>query len=92
MSSETDRIVTLPPEQARRIDDLMASGAYASVSEVIGAGLEALQDRNADIERWLREEVGPAYDAVQADPDSAVSASDVEAALNAAHAARLRQG
>ena len=82
MSSEADRGVTLSPEQARRIDDLMESGAYDSVSEVIGAGLKALQDRDAEVQRWLREQVGPAYDAVQADPSSAIPASDVEAALS----------
>ena len=82
MSSEADRGVTLSPEQARRIDDLMKSGAYDSVSEVIGAGLKALQDRDAKVQRWLREQVGPAYDAVQADPSSAIPASDVEAALS----------
>jgi hypothetical protein len=32
---------------------------------VVPAGLRALQERDAAVERWLREEVAPVYDATQ---------------------------
>ena len=39
--------------------------ALCSGSEVIRAGLRALQERDTAIERWLRDEVASAYDAVK---------------------------
>ena len=68
----------------------MASGAYASASEVVRAGLQALQERDAAVERWLREEVAPAYDAWQADPGRAIPADQVFAEVRAHHAGRLK--
>ena len=43
----------------------------ASASEVVRAGLRALQERDAAVERWLREEVAPVCDAMQAEPGAA---------------------
>jgi antitoxin ParD1/3/4 len=68
VASIDKRTITLPADQARYLDSLVASGRYASESDVISAGLRALQEREAGIERWLREEVAPVYDAMQADP------------------------
>ncbi len=48
-----------------------------SASEVISAGLTALNERDETVERWLREEVAPAYDALKADPSSAIPAAQV---------------
>jgi antitoxin ParD1/3/4 len=78
------------PGLARYVDALVASGRYASESDVISAGLLALQEREAGMERWLREEVLPVYDAMQADPGRAIPASQVTAALDAFHAERLK--
>lgn len=52
------------------------------------AGLEALRDRDAAFEHWLREEVAPVYDAVQAHPDQLLSADEVFAEMRAHHARR----
>lgn len=68
----------------------MASGAYATASEVVRAGLRALQERDAVVERWLREEVVPAYDAWKADPSSAIPAEQVFAEIRARHARRVK--
>lgn len=57
MPERAKRIVLLPVEQASYLDSLVQSGAYASESDVVIAGLEALQARDQTIEEWLREEV-----------------------------------
>ena len=92
MSPTLKRTVSLPAEQASYIDSLVESGAYASESEVVLAGLEALQDRDNSIERWLWEEVAPVYDAVQADPSRVVRADQVLAEIEARHVQRLKDG
>ena len=86
MAVPAKRTFSLPAEQVRYIDSLVASGAYASANEVVRAGLRALQERDAAVERWLREEVAPVYDAMQADPERAVSGEHVMEALRARHA------
>jgi putative addiction module CopG family antidote len=59
----------------------VASGEYATESEVIRDGLRALLARDQAIERWLRDEVAAAYDALKAEPSRAVSAAQVRARL-----------
>lgn len=77
------RTFSLPAEQAGYIDAQVASGAYASASEVVRAGLRALQERDAAVERWLREEVVPVAAAMEADPSRAIPAEEVFAELRA---------
>jgi len=42
------------------------------------------------VESWLHNQVGPAYDALQADPSHAVTADQVRARLAAEHAKARR--
>ena len=90
MSNIEKRTFSLPVEHTAFIDALVSSGAYASGSEVVRAGLRALQERDAAVERWLREEVAPVYDAMKADPARGIPAEQVFAELKARHAARLK--
>jgi len=85
------RTISLPAAQASYIDSLVEAGTYASASEVVRAGLRALQERDAAVVRWLNNEVAPVYDAMQADPKRGLSAEQVTAALAARHAARLKK-
>ena len=77
--------ITLPNELAAAVREKVASGEYASESEVIRDGLRVLMARDRVVERWLREKVGPAYDALKADPSRAVSADRIRARLAAEH-------
>jgi putative addiction module CopG family antidote len=76
--------ITLPHEMAQMVKDKVASGEYASESEVIRDGLRALSARDAAVEKWLREEVVPTYDRVMADIEgNTVSAEEAFAWLEA---------
>ena len=90
MSATEKRTFSLPAEQAAFIDQLVQSGTYATSSEVIRAGLRALQERDAAVERWLREEVVTTYDRWKADPSKAIPADKVFDSIRAHHAARLK--
>ena len=83
MSKVEKRTFSLTAEQADFIDSKVASGGYATSSEVVRAGLRALQERDAAIEKWLIEEVIPAYDEWQANPEAVHSADEVFDALEA---------
>ncbi len=73
--------ISLPREQAQRVQALADSGQYASVSAVISDSLRALDARNAAVERWLRDEAVPAYHALKADPSRGLSVDQLQAAL-----------
>ena len=90
MSKIEKRTISLPGEQAAFIDAKVAAGDYASVSEVVRAGLRALRERDEAVERWLQDQVAPTFDAMAADPSRAIPAADVFADLRARHARRLR--
>jgi len=85
------RTISLPTAQASYIDALVNNGTYASASEVVPAGLRALQERDAAVERWLRDEVIPVYDAMQADPSRGIPADKVVAALRRRHTDRVNK-
>ncbi len=91
MPSPEKRTFSLPAEQADYIDSLVAGGAYASGSEVVRAGLRALQERDAAVEKWLREEVVGVCDAMKTDPGRAIPAEQVFATIRARHADRLKR-
>lgn len=80
--------ITLPNEMANAIKAKVQSGEYATESEVIRDGLRALMARDRAVENWLHNQVGPAYDALKADPSRSVSADKVRARLAAEHAKR----
>lgn len=92
MGAAEKRTISLPEQQASYIDRLVSSGAYASASEVVRAGLRALQERDEAVERWLREQVLPVYDARKADRKRGLSADAVRAAVRAHRGQRAAIG
>jgi putative addiction module CopG family antidote len=78
--------ITLPNDMADAVKSKVRAGEYASESEVIRDGLRALMARDRAVENWLHNKVGPAYDALKADPSRAVTVDQVRARLAAEHA------
>ncbi len=78
--------ITLPNEMADAVKTKVRTGEYATESEVIRDGLRALLARDRAVESWLQDQVGPAVDALKADPSRAVTADQVRARLAAEHA------
>lgn len=79
--------ITLPTSMAGLVKSKVASGEYASESEVIRDGLRALMARDRAVENWLTDQVGPAYDALKADPSRAVPMAQVRQRLADLHLA-----
>lgn len=77
--------ITLPNEMADAVKSKVAAGEYASESEVIRDGLRVLMARDRAVENWLHKQVGPAYDALKADPSRAITVDQVRARLAAEH-------
>jgi putative addiction module CopG family antidote len=78
--------ITLPNEMADAVKTKVHTGEYASESEVIRDGLRTLMARDRAVESWLRNQVGPACDALKADPSRAVTAAQVRERLAAQYA------
>ncbi len=91
MPAVQKRTISLTADQPRTVDQRDAAGGYASASEVVRAGLRALQERDAAIERWLHIDLAPVAGAMRANPNRALSADEVATALAAHHATRRRK-
>jgi antitoxin ParD1/3/4 len=83
--------ITLPFEMADAIEQKIKSGAYASVSEVMRDGVRALFEREAAVERWLREEVVAGHKEYLADPSKAVPADKILTRIRQDRALRKAQ-
>jgi len=87
MRSTQQFSITLPVEMAELVERKIQSGAYATVSEVMRAGLRALMEREAAVERWLREEVVAGHAEFMADPSKGVPADQILGRIKARRAA-----
>jgi antitoxin ParD1/3/4 len=81
-------VVNLPTEMAELVRRKVALGEYVDESAVIAESLELLEDREAGIERWLREEIVPVCLAMEADPSSGIPSSEL---LDSLEGARLKR-
>ncbi|HMQ57398.1 MAG TPA: type II toxin-antitoxin system ParD family antitoxin [Rhizobiaceae bacterium] len=77
----------LTQDVADAIDRKLASGEYASASEIVGEGIGALMDRDEAVERWLREEVVAGHAEYLADQANTIDIDDILPRLMARRAA-----
>jgi antitoxin ParD1/3/4 len=80
--------ITLPLDIAEAVEEKIKSGAYSSASEVMRDGVRALLERDAAVERWLREDVIAGHDEYMADPSKGVPAEHILNRIKARRAAR----
>lgn len=73
-------------EMQERVEARVRSGAYSSTSDVLRAGLRALEREEAAIDAVLRHKVQQALD----DPRASIPADQVFAELRAHHAERMK--
>jgi antitoxin ParD1/3/4 len=83
MRSTRQMSITLPLAMADSVQSRVASGRYASESEVIREGLRALDERDEAVEHWLRTEVAATYDAHKAAPNKTGSLDEAWQRLEA---------
>jgi antitoxin ParD1/3/4 len=68
------------------VEEKVASGEYASDSEVIRDGLRALIARDRAVERWLNDVVVPTYDRVMSGQEKTLTASEIRERLRTQNA------
>ena len=73
--------ITVTLDQAQMIADKVASGQYATESEVFRDGLRILAARDQALKTWLRDTVVPEYDRVMAGEVELVSSNEVRSQL-----------
>jgi len=71
MAKVVKRTFSLTEAQAKFIDRKVASGSYASGSEVVRAGLREIEEWDATLDRWLQQEVLPTLRKLDEDPERA---------------------
>jgi antitoxin ParD1/3/4 len=76
MTETSRRTISLPAEHAAFVDAKVASGDYASASEVVREGLRSLRARDEAIEHWLRGDVAQSYDRMRDEPARGVPAEN----------------
>ncbi len=80
--------IMLPAETAAMIDEKIRSGTHASASDVVNDSLQAFVEREAALERWLRDEVLAGHAEYIADPSTAVPIDDVMKRIREERASR----
>lgn len=83
MRSTQSLSITLPLDMAQMVKAKVASGEYATESEVIRDGLRILVARDAVVEKWLREDVLPTLEDAKRDPSKLVDGGEARARLRA---------
>jgi len=83
--------ITLPLDMAKVVEKKIKSGMYASASEVMRDGVRALLERDAALERWLREEVVAGHQEYTADPSKGVPAEKVVDRIRARRDAKRKR-
>jgi len=91
MSAVHKRTFSLSAEQSAFIDEKIKSGQFATGSEVIRAGLRALQERDDAVHHWFQNEVAMTYDNAKEGRGSTMSVGDAFDQIRARHQATKKQ-
>ena len=76
--SESIRVnLNLSDEALDFVRRKVSNGDFADESELVNAGIEAMREREAEIEHWLQNVGGPIYDRMKADPSRGIPADEV---------------
>jgi Arc/MetJ-type ribon-helix-helix transcriptional regulator len=81
--------VTLPADLTEKVEGWVNAGTYQSVTDAISDGVRMLAEREEAVEKWLQDEVVPAYDAFIESGEQPIDADDI---LPRIHARRARRG
>ena len=81
MASTQQLSITLSDEMASNVRAKVASGEYASESEVIQEALRGVYGHEQSLEDWLHNQVAGSYDALRANPETGISLEEVRARL-----------
>ncbi|MEO8757158.1 MAG: type II toxin-antitoxin system ParD family antitoxin [Devosia sp.] len=90
MAKVVKRTFSLTEEQAKFIDAKVASGAYASGSEVLRDSLRGMQEDETLIEKWLKDEVLPTIDEMTAHPERLIPIDEAFDRIEAKLRARVK--
>ena len=85
-------VYTLPEEMVSFVKEQVMSGAYATESDVICEGLRNLFVKDESFEKWLHEEVVPAYHDLRSGKDKGTPIEEVRAWLTEKHRKRVEEG
>ena len=88
MEAAQEFSITLPVDVVEAVEARIKSGAYSSVSEVLGDGVRALVERDSTIETWLREEVVAGHKAYLDNPSQGVPADAILSRIKARRASQ----
>jgi len=91
MAATVRRSFELSKDQADLIDRKVSQGEFASADEVVQAGLAALAEQDAVVERWLREEVVPVVEDMKAHPERGMPAKQVFDEIRALAKSRMER-
>ena len=69
--------IILPEDLLDLVDQEIASGRFATRSEVIAEGLRTLKAWDGEVEHWLRTEVAQTYDRLVSGEEATVPLEDV---------------
>ncbi|WP_233446823.1 type II toxin-antitoxin system ParD family antitoxin [Ideonella azotifigens] len=74
--------ISIPPELAEYVSQKVASGEYASDSEVFRDGLRMLRARDRAVEQWLLTDVAASFDDRKKNGTRGVSAEELLSRLD----------
>ncbi len=81
MESSTRLSIELPQDLAAAVRERVASGKYASESEVVAEGLALLAERDEPLHPDIEAQLASGYDAWKSDPADVLSLRDAAARL-----------